>query len=271
MFAPLRQIFSRRNARQTSKSLASSIPSGQRIYVIGDIHGRLDLFEELILALEQDDLERGDADTTIILLGDLVDRGPDSAGVIARAREWQAQRRVRILIGNHEEMFLRAFEDIDMLRHFLRHGGRETVFSYGVGRKVYNDSTLGQLQDLMTGEVPQRDLDFLRSFEESIVIGDYLFVHAGITPDIPLEDQTRSDKLWIREPFLRHKHAHSHMVVHGHTIMEDVQEKTNRIGIDTGAYRFGRLTALVLEGDSRRYIQAVDDEGSIAIENRDQN
>lgn len=268
MIAPLRQLFTRRKSRVAAEVPPAAIPSGQRVYVIGDIHGRLDLFEELIAAVERDDLNGADADTTIILLGDLVDRGPDSAGVIERARDWQAQRRVRILAGNHEEMFLNAFDDLEVLRAFLKHGGRATIFSYGIKKNSYNDSTLGQLQDLIARQVPQRDRDFLSSFEESVVIGDYLFVHAGIVPDVSLEDQKRSDKLWIREPFLRHEAAHSHMVVHGHTMMEDIQEKPNRIGIDTGAYRFGRLTALALEGDSKRYIQAVETDGTFSVEHR---
>src|SRR5690606_296869 len=100
-----------------------TVPAGTRWYAVGDIHGRLDLFEELIAAIERDDAEAPPADTTVVLLGDLVDRGPDSAGVVARARAWQTQRRVRLLAGNHEEMFLFALEDIAVLRHFLRHGG----------------------------------------------------------------------------------------------------------------------------------------------------
>jgi len=269
MLQSFRKIFGGSLFRPAPEAPKPRIPAGQRLYVIGDIHGRLDLFEELAFAIEKDDLERGDAVSTVILLGDLVDRGPESAGVIDVAREWQTRRAVRILAGNHEEMFLHAFEDVDMLRHFLRHGGRATVFSYGIDKEAYNTGTLGQIQDMMAAAVPQRDRDFMLGFEEMIVIGDYLFVHAGIIPDVPLEEQKRHDKLWIREQFLRHKSPHSHMVVHGHTIMEDIQDKTNRIGIDTGAYKFGRLTALVLEDDTRRFIQAVENDGSIAIEKRD--
>ena len=99
---------------------------------MGDIHGRLDLFEALIAAIEADDAASAPAETTVILLGDLVDRGPDSAGVVARARAWQRQRPVRILMGNHEEMFLSSFEKAETLRHFLRFGGKETVLSYGI-------------------------------------------------------------------------------------------------------------------------------------------
>ena len=266
MLQTLRQIFRAPGPAPAPDHSLPRVPEGQRVYCIGDIHGRLDLFEELAVAIEQDDLDSADADSTVILMGDLVDRGPDSAGVIATARQWQARRRVRILAGNHEEMFLRAFDDVELLRHFLRHGGRSTIFSYGIERDAYNTASLAQVQDMMEQAVPQHDRDFMRGFEDWIELGDYLFVHAGVAPDVPLAEQKRNDLIWIREPFLRHEQPHSHMVVHGHTIMEDVQEKPNRIGIDTGAYRFGRLTALVLEGDSRRFIQAVERDGAITIE-----
>lgn len=260
MFEPFRKIF-----RARPETPRPSVPEGERIYVVGDVHGRIDLFKPLIDAVERDDREAQPAETTIVLLGDLVDRGPDSAGVVAQARELQARRRVRILAGNHEEMFLQSFEERSILRHFLKHGGRETLFSYGITRERYNESTLDELQHLMCDAVPQADRDFLRGFEEYVIAGDYLFVHAGILPEVPLEEQSRHDLLWIRDRFLRHSAPHSHVVVHGHTICDPVAECANRIGIDTGAYRTGKLTALVLEGDTRRYIQAADEAGTITI------
>ncbi|MGN6496146.1 MAG: metallophosphoesterase family protein [Tsuneonella sp.] len=261
MFEPLRQIF---RARQ--KARYAAVPAGERYYLVGDIHGRLDLFERLIEAIEHDDREQPPARTTVVLLGDLVDRGPDSAGVIARARDWQGERAVRILAGNHEEMFLQSFDDLRVLRNFLRHGGRETVLSYGIDREQYNDAGLEELQSLMVAAVPPADIAFLESFEDYIVAGDYVFVHAGIDPALPIEQQGRENLLWIRERFLRHDEPHSHVVVHGHTIFEAVDERHNRIGIDTGAFKTGRLTALVLEGSTRRFIQTVEQEdGAIAI------
>lgn len=264
MFEPLRKMF-----RPRTEAPRAAVPQGERVYVVGDVHGRLDLFDALIAAVEHDDREAASAETTIVLLGDLVDRGPDSAGVVARARELQARRKVRILAGNHEEMFLQSFEDTKLLRHFLKHGGRETLFSYGVCQDRFNDSTLEELQLMMRRMIPAEDREFLEAFEECFVIGDYLFVHAGILPEVPIEEQSRHDMLWIRDRFLRYPGAHSHVVVHGHTIFEDVDERDNRIGIDTGAFRSGRLTALVLEGDRRRCIQAVDQSGTITIDKRE--
>lgn len=254
--------------RPRASARRHAVPAGERYYVIGDIHGRLDLFAALTKAIEADDREADPADTIVILLGDLVDRGPDSAGVVAHAREWQQLRKLRILAGNHEEMFLHSFEDKEVLRSFLKFGGRETALSYGIPRSVYNNAGLDELLALMQEAVPQEDRDFIAGFEDYVVAGDYLFVHAGIDPRRPLEEQRRQDMRWIRERFLRHDEPHPHMVVHGHTIAEEIDERRNRIGIDTGAYRTGRLTALVLEGEERRYIQSIESDGTIEIEHR---
>ena len=263
MFPQLRQMF--RPTRAPRR--VARVPEGERYYLIGDIHGRLDLFNAIVGAVEADDAAAGPATTTVVLLGDLVDRGPDSAGVIARARDWAGQRKVRMLAGNHAEMFLESFTDLEMLRHFVKHGGRETILSYGVDRPAYNRMTLDELQAAMVDAVPQNDRDFLAGFEEIIFAGDYVFVHAGINPAHPIDDQKRSDLLWIRERFLRHDAPFSHVVVHGHTIFDDVDNGEHRIGVDTGAFRTGRLTALVLEGDSRRTLQSVaNDTGAITVE-----
>lgn len=255
MFESIKKLFSKAEPEDLA-----AIPDGQRVYAIGDIHGCDALFAALIEAVEADDRAAGGADTLVILLGDLVDRGPDSAGVIARAKAWQARRKVRILSGNHEEMFLRSFADIEMLRHFLRHGGRETVMSFGVEAKEYTTASLEEVQKMLVERVPKDVREYVAGFETLIAVGDYVFVHAGINPEIPLAEQKAHDLRWIREPFLSWEAAHEKLVVHGHTINEEPQDKGNRIGIDTGAYNTGRLTCLVLEGYSRRYIEASYDE-----------
>ncbi|QWC56270.1 serine/threonine protein phosphatase [Erythrobacter sp. 3-20A1M] len=242
-----------------------AVPPGSRYYLIGDIHGRLDLFDRMIEAIDDDDRQGGQADSTVVLLGDLIDRGPDSAGVIARARDWQQQRAVRILAGNHEEMFLESFEDQAILRHFLRHGGVQTLRSYGIAMDDIADGPMDRLQDLLHAAVPKADRAFVQGFEDCIVAGDYLFVHAGIAPGVPVDQQKSSDLRWIRERFLSHRDPHPQLVIHGHTVQEAIDEQPNRIGIDTGAYRTGVLTTLVLEGEERRSLQAVDHKGKIAI------
>ena len=247
---------------------AAALPEGERVYAVGDIHGRLDLFTELIRAIEADDAARPPARTTVILLGDLVDRGPDSAGVIAAARAWQQRRRVRIVAGNHEEMFLRAFEEEEVLRPFLRHGGRETVLSYPVDRDAYAAADFAGVQALMQAAVPAADRAFIEDFEEQVRIGDYLFVHAGIMPEVPLDAQRPADLRWIREPFLSHPGDHGCVVVHGHTITPEPVIRPNRIGIDTGAFMSGRLTALALEGTDRWLIEASENGGAGASHTR---
>lgn len=250
---------------KSQKADLPSVPAGERYYVVGDIHGRCDLFEALADAVDSDDRASGPADTTIVLLGDLVDRGADSAGVIRRAREWQRTRKVRILAGNHEEMFLESFDNEEVLRHFLKHGGRETVLSYGIPLADYNRLSVAELRAQLPSIIPQADRDFLDGFEEKIIAGDYLFVHAGINPKRSIEEQTRKDMLWIRDRFLSYEGPLPKVVVHGHTIFDDVEDRGIRIGIDTGAFRSGVLTALVLEDDTRRTIKAVDKDASIAI------
>jgi len=263
MIKAIRHLF-----RQPSTRPAPAIPDGERVYAIGDIHGRLDLFAPLVAAIERDDGTRGDAGTTIVLLGDLIDRGPDSSGVIEAARSLQARRKVRIITGNHEEMFLEAIEDIEVLRHFLRFGGSETVLSYPVDRGAFAVAEIRAAQDLMRAAVPETDLAFMRSFEDGIAIGGYFFVHAGVRPGKPISAQDVQEMRWIREPFLSHRGDHGFVVVHGHTIVPEPEVFDNRIGIDTGAYMSGRLTALGLEGTQRWLIEAVEDGGAISISTR---
>lgn len=233
---------------------AYCVPDGERVYAIGDIHGRCDLLNELIAKIEADEAERGPAETTIILLGDLVDRGPDSAGVIEAAIELSARRRVRTLCGNHEEMFLKSLESEKVLREFLRFGGRETVLSYPIEQAEYAELTFEQLRGRLCEIVPAAHLEFLSGLEDWIVIGDYLFVHAGIKPGVEIEEQSIQDLRWIREPFLSAAAPSRHCVVHGHTIYEAPVEAPGRIGIDTGAYQSGVLTALGLEADRRWFV-----------------
>jgi serine/threonine protein phosphatase 1 len=233
-----------------------ALPAGERVYAIGDIHGRLDLFDRLVASIEADDAARGPAATTIVLLGDLIDRGPESAGVIDSARALAKRRKVRALAGNHEEMFLKSFDKLDVLRHFLRFGGRETLLSYPISHALYEQMSLEELQAYLPNLVPAEHLDFLADMEDCIAIGDYLFVHAGIRPGVAVADQKLADLRWIRETFLDDPRDHGSVVVHGHTICDEVEERPNRIGIDTGAFMSGRLTALGLEGTSRWYLTA---------------
>jgi serine/threonine protein phosphatase 1 len=258
-------MFSGRSPEPATPIRPASTAPDTRIYAIGDVHGRLDLFREVIRSIENDDAAREPARTIIVLLGDLIDRGPQSAGVIASARVLSQRREVRLIMGNHEEMFLDSFADPGILRAFMRYGGRVTLESYGVAAQDLAVANPEQLLQLMTEAVPREDRAFLSSFEQMVRLGDYVFVHAGVRPDLPLDRQTIEDCRWIREPFLSHAGDFGGMIVHGHTITDAPEFMSNRIGIDTGAYQSGRLTAIGLEGTERWLIQACEQEdGAIA-------
>ncbi|AIT81292.1 metallophosphoesterase [Novosphingobium pentaromativorans] len=260
MFTKIRTMLGRHKTARIP-----SLDSGDRVYAIGDIHGRIDLFNSLIEAIEQDDGARGHANTTVILLGDLIDRGPDSAAVVARAKEWAKSRQLEFIKGNHEEMLIASMSNPDVLRSFLKFGGRETIMSYGIDETFIDEAQPDELQKRMIETIPHDDIEFLDSFTKLIRNGDYLFVHAGIRPQTPLDHQLGRDCRWIREPFLSHNGDFGAFVIHGHTIAEEPQVRSNRIGIDTGAFVFGTLTAIGIEGTERWFIQAREDEaGAIA-------
>ena len=261
MLQRLRDIF-----RPPMPDKLPAVPGGTRYYAIGDIHGRLDLYDTMIEAIEAEIAAAPGFDHRIVLLGDLVDRGPDSAGVIARTHAWQQRSNVRVLAGNHEDMFLAAFDKPEALRHFLKHGGYETVLSFGLTSHELSNLTLEEIFERYCAIIPQSTRDYVAGFETMIRAGDYVFVHAGIDPARPLAEQKRSDLLWIRGGFLDHAGPLEKVVVHGHTIFDHVMDCGNRIGIDTGAFRSGVLTALVLEGDQRRILQArAGEDGTVAM------
>lgn len=232
------------------------VPEGRRVYAVGDIHGRLDLLDALLERIEQDSATRGPADVLVVFLGDLVDRGPDSRGVIERLIDYsRGPIATRFLMGNHEEVFVRAVEgDPKSLRFLLRIGGRATILSYGIAEDRYRALDFEALSAELQARVPAEHVTFLSAFEESVEVGDYLFVHAGIRPGIDLDAQKPSDLRWIRDDFLLHREDFGKLVVHGHSITRDVDIRANRIGIDTGAYESGRLTAIGLEGAERWFL-----------------
>lgn len=230
-----------------------AIPPGERVYAIGDIHGRSDLFDELMVLIAADAGTREVLPTTLILLGDLVDRGPDSAGVVERAIALSGEATCfRAIMGNHEEVMLAALAgDEAALSLFERVGGIQTMRSYGLDREVFETMVGTRLVERLNAAVPPAHRDFLAQMEDRVVLGDYLFVHAGIRPGLAIEEQAPSETRWIRKPFLEHSSYHGMMIVHGHSISYEPEMRTNRLGIDTGAYQTGRLTALGLEGTER--------------------
>ncbi len=234
-----------------------AIPAGERVYAIGDVHGRRDCLDALLIRIGEDDRERGAARTTIVLLGDLVDRGPESRGVIERLMQLAQVRPCIFLMGNHEEVFIDAWEgDEAAARLFHRIGGRETLLSYGVTVDDYDSADFARLIVLLATHVPADHIAFLRGFRDTYQSGDYLFVHAGIRPGRPIEEQEPTDMRWIRDRFLNDPRDHGVVVVHGHSIAAVVDDLPNRIGIDTGAYASGKLTAVGLEGGERWFLSS---------------
>ena len=237
---------------------APSGPPGARAYAIGDVHGRLDLLRILLEQVDDDSISRSCEREFVIFLGDLIDRGPDSKGVIALLRALASRLPNPVFImGNHEEMMLRVLGDEpEQLWDWMSFGGYEFARSYGVevGRLATMDATAAAAE--IRSAIPPEDLEFVARFVDSFRFGDYLFVHAGIRPGISLEKQTIADLRWIREDFLESKVRHPQIVVHGHTISAGPDEQPNRIGIDTGAYATGTLTAIRLEGTTREFLTA---------------
>jgi len=233
-------------------------PPESRAYAIGDVHGRLDLLRDLLRVIERDNAARPPAKTYLILLGDLVDRGPDSRGVIDHLiRSAPRFARPIFLKGNHEEYFLDILKGNDSaLPHWLIYGGYECAESYGIGRGWTLNETPSEIGDRLRSAVPREHVRFLEEMADSFRFGDYLFVHAGIRPGVPLEEQQSKDLRWIREGFLDDRTDHGMVVVHGHTIVDEPEQYSNRIAVDTGAYRTGVLTAIGLEGEDRWFLTA---------------
>jgi serine/threonine protein phosphatase 1 len=248
-------------ARFFSKSRQQSLPKGppgSRAYAIGDVHGRLDLMIELLGRIEADNAARGPAKTWLVFLGDLVDRGPDSRGVIDHLINSPPRfGRPIFLKGNHEEFFESVLGGNDgLVQRWLTYGGSECAESYGVSSGWALNASQTDIMERLIAAVPKSHVKFLGNMADTFRFGDYLFVHAGVRPGVQLEKQVSGDLRWIREGFLEDASDHGVVVVHGHTIVESPEEKPNRIGIDTGAYRTGVLTAIGLEGSERWFLHA---------------
>lgn len=227
----------------------------KRAYVIGDIHGRSDLLDQMVEEIERD-LERSPvANSLTVTLGDYVDRGPDSRGVLDRLASNPFPTEYIALKGNHELMFEAFLRDPTVASQWRRFGGLETLHSYKVPvAAVMVGKGFEEASNALRQSVPKEHFRFLGSLKLSLSMGDYFLCHAGVRPGIPLEHQREEDLLWIREEFLNSKMNFGKIVVHGHTPMASPEVLPTRINIDTGAFATGRLTCLVLEGGSRRFL-----------------
>lgn len=237
------------------KPLPSSYGSvaGQLVYAVGDVHGRYDLLYLLLAKVEEDTIARAGGRTPVLIFcGDYVDRGPDSARVLD-ALCWLKRHStydVRFLKGNHEQVMLDYIRDPSGSREWMDFGGAQTLMSYGVQPPLAEDDVSRHwvARDDLLERLPAAHLRFLEQLDLLLTIGDYAFVHAGIRPGKPLVEQSTDDLLWIRQDFLSSHKAHEKIVVHGHTWFSDQPALlANRIGIDTGAYETGVLSAVRLE------------------------
>lgn len=229
---------------------------GFRAYVVGDVHGRLDLLEDLLAKIHAELQHRPAGKVLLVFVGDLIDRGPASAQVLERLRTYKRLGiRTVFLLGNHEEVLLRILAgDASLITKWRWFGGSECLESYGIDPKRLANLPDDQALTVVREAIPREHVKFLESFVDSCRFGDYLFVHAGIRPGVELEQQSQSDLRWIRQPFLLDDRDHGFVVVHGHTIASGPELLANRIGIDTGAYRTGVLTALAIEGRDRWFL-----------------
>jgi serine/threonine protein phosphatase 1 len=226
-----------------------------RVYVIGDIHGRSDLLEQMVIQISRD-LEMNPVSSAVtITLGDYIDRGPDSRGVLERLARNPFPTDFVALKGNHEVLFEAFLGDPTVAHHWRRLGGLETLHSYGVPiGDLMMRSGYEQAAAALQAAVPDEHFRFLASLRISIVFDRYFMCHAGVRPGIKLDRQSAEDLLWIRDEFLSSTADFGKIVVHGHTPNQRLEILPNRINIDTGAFVTGRLTCAVLGHSEPRFL-----------------
>ncbi len=233
------------------------LPPGVRVYAVGDVHGHLARLLDLHAAIRTELAKYPVPNAALVHIGDMIDRGPDSAGVLSVLCDTPPAPGLQVhnLVGNHEAMLLAAIDQRDQsgADHWLAHGGAETLLSWGIPATTPVQAWAALL--------PPAHLTLLRGLEMHWTAGQYLFVHAGVKPGTALEAQVPEDLLWIREPFLERvgpmlPEAPLQVIVHGHSPRARPEVRANRINLDTGAGKGGRLTCAVLEGNDIRFLQA---------------
>jgi serine/threonine protein phosphatase 1 len=230
---------------------AAKLPDGLRIYAIGDIHGRADLLESLLLQIDEDCRLYPSRRPIVVFIGDYIDRGPASREVLDLLLGYERTRETIFLRGNHETFVHRFLSKPAVLDEWRLYGGLETLVSYGLKPSINPNAREGaRLAKELAMSMTKQHIEFLESLNLSFSCGDFLFVHAGIRPGVPLRKQREEDLLWIREEFLSCEQRFEKFVVHGHTPVDTTDIRSNRINIDTGAFATGRLTCIVIEGTS---------------------
>ena len=244
-------------SKRTKAPRVFSVPENTRVYCVGDIHGREDLLMDLHKMILQDS-SKFLGDKVVVYLGDYIDRGLHSKEVVdLLLNKPLVNFKPIYLRGNHEQVLLDFLNvDANIAMEWFNFGGQSTLLSYGVSiTGVSFGDKLNLLQQDLADKIPAEHLSFYTQLNYSYECGDYFFVHAGVKPKKALKRQSELDMMWIRNEFLASNFQFKKMIVHGHSIVDQPEQKDNRIAIDTGAYNSGRLTCLVLEGEQRRFIQ----------------
>jgi serine/threonine protein phosphatase 1 len=235
------------------------VPQDTLIYAVGDIHGQDHLLDDLLRQIVSDAEGFTATRRLLIFLGDYVDRGPASADVIERLITGVPESfESHALLGNHEVILLKFLERPETLLHWLSNGGEETLAAYGVRAPddIASHHAVTVCRDSFAAALPRSHLSFLKTLDFHFSCGDYFFVHAGVRPGIPLEEQDSNDLIWIRHDFLGSREDFGAVVVHGHTPAREPVIRANRICIDTGAFLNGRLTAIRLYEGERSFLTA---------------
>jgi serine/threonine protein phosphatase 1 len=255
MASRLRSAF---DAGPSSSADLPVIPEGRVVYAVGDIHGEFKLLQGLLRLIEHDAQTYAPGlAPTLVFLGDYIDRGARSRDVVellskgpANGWTWCALR------GNHEQALLDFLREPVSNTAWLSFGGIATLDSYGVGPPLSDEASLIAARDRLLALMPSAHRSWMERLELCVEIGDFAFVHAGVRPGVPLHLQEREDLLWIRAPFLNHVRRFEKKIVHGHTITKQPDVLPNRIGIDTGSFAAGRLSAVALQGSDIRLLHA---------------
>jgi serine/threonine protein phosphatase 1 len=240
-----------------AQPLQLSGPEPSRIYAIGDVHGRLDLLDRLIDRIGAELSSSQAEHALVVTLGDYVDRGPKSAGVLDRLTDGCFPCAHVALRGNHEEILLSFLDDAAVLERWRRQGAVETLISYGVPvGEVMRGRGLEQARTALLAALPESHMAFLKGLGTSLTVERYFFCHAGVRPGVPLDRQSARDLAWIRDEFLSSTADFGKVVVHGHTPVPKADIRPNRINVDTGAFLTGTLSCAVLEGERVRILTA---------------
>jgi serine/threonine protein phosphatase 1 len=236
---------------------ASVLPEPRRLYAIGDIHGHLDLLDRMVGLIARDLDGVPAEDCLTVTLGDYIDRGPASRGVVDRLLHNPFPTELVALKGNHEALLEGFLADPETGSHWRHYGGLETLHSYGVDvRHMMMGRYYDAASEALAAALPPAHLGFIASLRQSVTIGRYFLCHAGVRPGIALDRQSADDLMWIRDEFLDSRADFGRRVIHGHTPVAEPEVRPNRINVDTGAFMTGRLTCVVLEGERVRFLTA---------------